>query len=179
MFEDWKHAWRQAVDNFRRELEGMDDGAPAHVRAMRRELLTARGALERLDGEIVRTRQEAAAERAEEVTCRRREGLARNVGDEETFRLAAEFAVRHAERADVLERKVAVFEEERKLLVRDLESMEKTLAEHPEAQAIGAEPPPDVLEERARQDRDFRTLDQRAKERAAEQRLEELKRKMR
>jgi hypothetical protein len=182
MFEDWKHAWREAVDNFRRELEESeaDDGSPAHVRAMRRELLTARSALDRLDREIGRARKDAEAERTEEATCRRREALARKVGDEETVRLAADFASRHAERADILERKVGVFEQERALLSRDLEEMERVMAAQPGADEVLKEAPrPDVLEERAREDRDFARLDREARERAAEQRLEELKKRMR
>lgn len=182
MFEDWKHAWRAAVDNFRRELEESeaDDGSPAHVRAMRRELQAARSALDRLDREIGRARKDAEAERTEEATCRRREVLARRVGDEETVRLASDFATRHAERADILERKVAVFVQERALLSRDLEEMERVMAAQPGADEVLKEAPrPDVLEERAREDRDFARLDREARERAAEQRLEELKKRMR
>lgn len=183
MFEDWKKAWREAVENFRRELEEVDTegGGSPDVRAMRRDLVSARGALDKLDLEIERTRKEGAAEREQEAVCRRREGLARNIGDEETARLAGEFAVRHAERALVMERKVDVLVEERTLLRRDLDAMQETLKAQPggAAAAFEAPPDPDVLEQRAREDRDFARLDREARERAAEQRLEELKRKMR
>lgn len=181
MFEDWKKAWREAVENFRRELEESEtgDGAPPDVRAMRRDLMSAKGALEKLETEITQTRREAAVEREQEEICRRREGLARNIQDAETARLASEFAVRHAERAGVLERKAEVLEQERALLERDLTAMEETLAKHPAAAAMGERARPEVLEEREKQDRDFAKLDRAARERAAEQRLEELKRKMR
>lgn len=183
MFEDWKQAWRQAVDNFRRELEDgvSEEGGSPDVRSMKRDLVSARGALDKLDLEIGRTRKEASAEREQESVCRRREGLARNIGDEETARLAAEFAGRHAERAVVLERKVSVLTEERTLLHRDLEAMEEVLKAQPggESAAFEARRDPEVIEERAREDRDFAQLDREARERAAQQRLEELKRKMR
>lgn len=179
MFEDWKQAWRQAVENFRRELEELEGGdATPAVRQMRRDLASAKGALGRLDEEIERARKDAKEEREQEAICRRREGLAQNIGDTETARLAAEYAVRHAERAVVLERKVEVLTEERTLLHRDLSAMEETMAEHDVAPGI-EDGRPDVLEERAREDRDFAQLDREARERAAEQRLEELKRKMR
>jgi hypothetical protein len=181
MFEDWKKAWREAVENFRRELEESEggDGAPPDVRAMRRDLMSAKGALEKLETEIAETRREASVEREQEEICRRREGLANNIADAETARLAAEFAARHAQRAGVLERKAEVLDQERALLDRDIEAMEETLAKHPVASSLGEKPRPEVLEERDRQERDFAKLDRAARERAAEQRLEELKRKMR
>ncbi len=182
MFEDWKQAWRQAVENFRRELRESEagEGAPPDVRAMRRDVVSARGALDKLEAELIRTRKEATAEREQETICRRREGLARNIGDEETAGLAAEFAVRHGERAGVLERKAEVLDQERELLRRDLLGMEDTLSQHPNAaETFASTDRPDVLEERVQQDREFATLDREARERAAEQRLEELKKKMR
>jgi len=183
MFEDWKQAWREAVENFRRELKDSEegDGSPPDVRAMRRDVVTARGALDKLDAEIAQTRKDAGAEREQEAVCRRREGLARNIGDGETARLAAEFAARHVERAIVFERKFEVLEQERALLRRDLDIMEETLAAQPavSAEAVADRPRHDVLEERSKQDRDFAKLDREARERLAEQRLEEIKRKMR
>jgi hypothetical protein len=182
MFEDWKQAWREAVENFRRELKDSEegDGSPPDARAMRRDVVTARGALDKLDAEIAQTRKDAATEREQETVCRRREGLAKNIGDRETARLAAEFAARHVERAIVFERKFEVLEQERRLLRRDLDVMEETLAAQPAVspESITDRPRPDVLEERAKEDRDFAKLDREARERAAEQRLEELKRKM-
>ena len=60
MFEDLKKAWREAVDNFRQELAGDDEAGDSRTHAMNRELMTARSVLEKLDGEIRRTRREAA-----------------------------------------------------------------------------------------------------------------------
>lgn len=178
MFEDWKKAWREAVENFRRELEGADGDVSAHVRAMRRETVSARGALAKLLDEIRRTRRQAENERELEQVCRRREGLARDVNDDETVRVAREYAARHAERGAVLERKVEVLEQEHALLARDLDSMEHVLAAHPDT-AVGAAPGVDALDPRDRTDRDFGQLEQEAREKAAAQQLEELKRRMR
>lgn len=177
MFEDWKQAWREAVENFRRELDDAEGNISVHVRAMRRETASARGALGKLDAEIARARREAASERELEQVCRRREGLARNVADDETVRLALEYAERHAERATILERKVEVLGQERSLLARDIESMDQILAAQPDA-VLGATEDHGVLEPRERTDRDFGHLEREAREKAAAQRLEELKRKM-
>ena len=176
MFEDWKEAWRQAVENFRREI-GDDTGQsspPPRSRVMHRELTAAREAFARLEAEIQRTQREAAGERESEAICRRREGQARIIGDHETIRIAVEFAVRHAERASVFERKVEVLTAERDLLRRDLDGMERLMAEH-----MASQPPPDQIEAREKQDRDFGKLEREAREKAAAERLEELKRRMR
>ena len=181
MFADWKHAWRQAVENFQRELDEDSGGSPA---AMWRDHATAASALRRLDIEIESTRTEAAAERAQEAVCRRREQLARNIGDDETVRLAETYAARHAEYADILERKVEVFVAERTLLARDVEIMQGELharGVHTAAPAgkVDAGEPTDTkhdAEARTREDARFRQLE---RERAVEARLEELKKKHR
>jgi hypothetical protein len=176
MFQDWKDAWREAVENFRREVG--DDGTPGDAsptaRAMHRELTAARDAFSRLEAEILRARRDAESERESEAVCRRRETQARRIGDEETIRIAVEYADRHAERALVFERKVDVLTAERDLLRRDLDAMEKIAAEH-----MPAAPSPDQLEQREKQERDFGKLEREAREKAAADRLEELKRKMR
>jgi len=177
VFEEWKRAWRQAVENFQNELRG-DDAAPPRIAAMRRELGSARDALGRLDAEIRATRGDAAAEREAEQVCHRREALARNIDDEETERLAREFAARHAERAGVLERKVDVLVAERALIARDLEGMEAAYRERAGEDALPDFNAPDVFEQRKRQEIDFGKLDRQARERAAEDRLEEMKKKM-
>jgi len=185
MFEDLKRAWRDAVENFRREVAADESAGEPRARAMNRELAAARSVLEKLEGEIRRARREATDERENEAVCRRREEMARRIGDEETVRIAVEFCARHAERAGVLERKVEVLLEEKTLLVRDLDAMEQTLeaeAGAPRVSAASPESPRDVLEherERERADRDFGRLEREARERAAAERLEELKRRMR
>lgn len=185
MFEDWKQAWRQAVENFQRELRESDAGTPPRVRAMEREIASASGALAKLDAEIRQSRREAENEREAEAVCRRREELARNVGDDETVRIATEFALRHGERAALFERKTAVLEEERTLLSRDVGAMRTMLEEaaRNSAGAVGGgtgaastvpgADRPDI-DERA-----FSRLENEARQRTADEMLEELKRRMR
>ena len=175
-------AWRQAVENFHREAEGGSAGAPPRIRAMERELTSASGALGRLDDEIRRAKRDVAKEREEEEICRRRERLARDVSDLETVRIAVEFAERHAERAAVLDRKIVVLEDERALLSRDVDAMRKKLSELGPGTAergVGdgtSRPAPDDESPHAG---DFSRLERDARERAADERLEELKRRMR
>lgn len=191
MFDDWKQAWRQAVENFQREAGGGSTGAPPRIRAMERELTSVSGALWRLDDEIRRTKRDLTREREAEEVCRRREALARDVNDDETVRIAAEFAQRHAERAGVLDRKIAVLEDERALLARDVDDMRKTLARlSPSAAERGVADQGGAARGVAdgaatgstREDaggREFSRMEREARERAADERLEELKRRMR
>jgi hypothetical protein len=179
MFEDWKQAWRQAVENFQREVRDAQPGVPLRVRAMERELASAGGALTKLEQEIGRTRRDAQKERHEETVCRRREGLARAAGDEETVRIAVEFAVRHAERAALLERKAAVLEEERALLARDVAEMRRMLNEAAAAAAASAPKDSEKKENDKLDERAFSRLEHDARDRAADARLEELKKRMR
>lgn len=177
VFDEWKRAWRQAVENFQKELAG--DGAPAGTRfaAMRRELDVARGALDRLDAEIRAAGRDVESEREAEAVCRRREELARRIDDQETVRIAVEYAERHAERATVLERKIEVLNAERALVARDLEQMESAYRERAGEAALMGDSP-DVFEQKKREEIDFGRLDRQARERMAEERLEELKKKM-
>jgi hypothetical protein len=178
MFEDWKRAWREAVANFQHELHAEEDGTTPHQDKLRRELATARGALARLETEIVTVRRNAAAERESEQVCRRREAMAAQISDEETVRVAVEYAVRHAERATVLERKVDVLEAERLLLQRDLEVMEQVVASQGPAQPRKSERYT-LLDDDEESERQRRELQRMQRERAADERLEELKRKLR
>jgi hypothetical protein len=191
MFDDWKQAWRQAVENFQREAGGGSTGAPPRIRAMERELTSVSGALGKLDDEILRTKRDMTREREAEAVCRRREALARDVNDDETVRIAAEFAQRHAERAGVLDRKIAVLVDERALLARDVDDMRETLARLSPSLAepgvtgqAGAErgvadggTAGSVRDEAGT--REFNRMEREARERAADERLEELKRRMR
>jgi hypothetical protein len=182
MFEDWKDAWRDAVANFRRELEGDDEGDGSQTRTMEKQFGAVQDVLERLDIEIRRARRQAGEERENEQVCKRREDMARRIGDEETVRIAIEFGVRHSERATVLEKKVDVFLEERSLLVRDIETMKQTLEErgiHAGPTTGGRGTLNEVDPRRERENRDFSRLERNAKEREAEERLEELKKRMR
>jgi hypothetical protein len=184
MFEDWKQAWRQAVENFQREA-GVE-GAPPRVRAMERELTSASGALLKLDTEIIRTTRDLEKERDAEQVCRRRGALARDVGDDETVRVAEEFAARHAERAAVLERKLDVLGDERALLARDVDAMRQTMKGIADATgAVGAGKAEDSPASSAAAARDdigdveFSRMERERRSRAADERLEELKKKMR
>lgn len=174
MFEDWKKAWEQAKSNFERELREEDDSAAAgghRARLIRRDLANARRALERLDADIIATRHELAGENEQLQTCERRATMADGIGDEETARIAREYAQRHAERAGILGRKADVLQEELTMRQKELALMEQQAATEL-AEIAAAE------ENRVKADAEFRQLDQQRRERDAEAMLEELKKRM-
>lgn len=175
MFDNFKRAWRQAVENFWTELEAGESGGDARRRAIYREIAGARNEVERLAREIESCRQGHAHEREQVEVCARRERMARDIGDDETARIAAEYRSRHVERADVLARKLDALRAEQALCRRDLADMERALV----TAGMVPEDPVDVDLNRHPHEDDFRTLEDSARERAAAERLEELKRRTR
>jgi hypothetical protein len=179
MFDDWKKAWQEAVENFEREIHAPDEkfASPSQkATAMRRDLTAARGALNRLQADLAQARKDLAAETESEQTARRRAEMAERISDADTIRIALEFAGRHAHRAAILNRKVDVLKDELAMRQEELAAMEAQAAvelQHLEAKRVA-----DQIE-REKADVDFRRMDQAQKERAAEARLEELKKRMR
>ena len=173
MFDDFRRAWQEAVSNFWREVRADEGGE----RAVYREVGRARTQLAGLDGEIGETRRRLDSEREQATVCERRERLARDIGDLETARVAAEFAGRHRERAAVLERKLEALEAERALCRRDLDEMERALQAGAGSATKAAL---DDLEDLSRHpaEPEFRDLERSQRDRAAEERLSELKRRM-
>ncbi|CAN5631838.1 hypothetical protein BH23GEM11_BH23GEM11_00350 [soil metagenome] len=114
MFDSLRHAFREAVDNFRTELnrDAVPEAADRLIRAMEQEMVDARVILDRLADQIEETRREAAAENEQLRICLRREDMARKIGDAETEKVAREYAARHLQRKDVLEEKLKVLERE-------------------------------------------------------------------
>jgi hypothetical protein len=180
MFDDWKRAWQQAVENFQRELsEDEPPSGPGQLVAMRRDLAAARKALEQLGIQLERCREEYAEEEKQEQDCRRRGGMAAAIDDKTTVQIALQWAERHKQRALILRQKSEVLAAELAMRNEDLQGMQKQVDEL--QSQIAAAPPttPRSLftdQERARTDADFRKLQ---RERAAEEKLEELKKKLR
>ena len=170
MFDEWKNAWQQAVDNFERELRDPDEHFSPNQRAtaMRRDLAAARNALHRLSADLEQARKDLAGEEEAEQTARRRSEMAERINDADTVRIALEFAGRHAHRAGILRRKVEVLQDELAMRQEELGIMEQHAAE--EIKRIEAEQLTDA---------DFRKLERERREKDAEARLEELKKRMR
>lgn len=125
MFEDLRRAFREAVDNFRDELnrDQVPEAVDRLLAGMMDETADAKAHLASLEAQLERTRSQVEAERNEVATCLRREDMARKIGDEETAALAAEYAQRHLQRQEVLEQKAAALEREVELRTREVAEM--------------------------------------------------------
>ncbi len=114
MFEDLRHAFREAVDNFKEEL-GRDDIPEAVsrlLREMKREAADTKAEIRRLDEAIRGAVEAAEKEKSDSETCRRREKMALDISDEETADLARQYAEKHEHRRSVLEHKALALKEE-------------------------------------------------------------------
>ncbi|MDE2804248.1 MAG: hypothetical protein OXN18_03775 [Gemmatimonadota bacterium] len=117
MFENLRRAFREAVDNFNRELErdAVPEAVDGLIRGMQKEAVATKAGLEGLKEQLARARKRAEAEAREVKVCRRREELARKIGDTGTAEVAAEFAEKHAARQRVLSDKAKAIEAEIRL----------------------------------------------------------------
>ena len=117
MFEDLRRAFKEAVNNFHQELgrDSVADAVDDLLKQMEREAVDAKTRLAEAGEQLESARARAKAEEDEEAVCRRREAMARKIGDVETADIAAKFAAKHAERRDVLTRKAEAVEAEMRL----------------------------------------------------------------
>jgi len=124
MFENLRNAFKEALENFNKELDR--DQVPGAVdrllAGMRDEVADAKVRIRELEDQIARSDAEAAREKNEAETARRRGKLAAGIDDAETVKLAEEYAVRHEERQRILEQKGAALRQE--LVIREKEVVE-------------------------------------------------------
>jgi hypothetical protein len=125
MFEDLRNAFREAVDNFRQELnrDQVPEAVDRLLRGMMDETAAAKAHLSSLEADLERTRSQAAAEGREVATCLRRETMARQIGDDETASLASDYAARHLRRQEVLAQKAEALVREVDLRRSELDEM--------------------------------------------------------
>lgn len=186
-------------DGFRRSFDELLARAtrPEERRAvaarMKDTLVQARLGLDDLRDGLAKARQRLSHEERELETVRRRKQLAEGIGDRETTELAVKYEQMHAERAEVLRRKVAAQEAEMTLAEREVAEMsaelKAVLAGGPAgAGHVGGAPLTDAdlgLEDataassiRSEIDALGRERDRADREADAARRLDELKRKM-
>ena len=117
MFENLRNAFREAVENFNRELrrEGVTETVDGLLKGMEKEAVATRSGLDSLKEQLSVARKRAEAEAREAEVCRRREALARKIGDADTAGIAAQFAEKHANRQRVLSDKAKAIEAEIRL----------------------------------------------------------------
>ena len=114
MFDNLRRAFREAVDNFKEELDRDDvpEAVDRLLREMKREAADTQAETSRLEAAIKKALHATEIEKGQAETCRRREKMASEIGDEETARVAREYAEKHEHRRDVLDQKALALKEE-------------------------------------------------------------------
>ena len=114
MFDNLRRAFREAADNFKEELERDDvpEAVDDLLRAMKREATDTQAETQRLEAAIKKAIAATEVEKREAETCQRREKMALDIGDEETARVARQYAEKHEHRREVHERKALALKEE-------------------------------------------------------------------
>jgi hypothetical protein len=116
-------------DKFRKSLEDLmsratppDDRREIATR-MRETLVQAKVGLAEMRESLEKARARLASEERELETVRRRRQLALDINDAETVKVADKYEATHAERVDLLRKKVAIQEDEVRLAEVDVETM--------------------------------------------------------
>jgi hypothetical protein len=174
VFESLKQALREALAG---------GATPASLGMMRDALVEAKLAVGQSREARDQTAVQLAHELAELETVRRRGQLAAQISDTETVGVAARFEKKHAERTEMLQRKLAALETEVAIGERELDEMTAQFRDMAaKAKMPGAPSAPAAkagLDEMETAHNALkRDAEQAARAKDAEQRLDELKKKM-
>lgn len=113
-----------AFDGLKARLERLFAETPeGSDGSLREAVIEVRAGLAAMRDALNRTERELAMEQQQQADAVRRRALAADIGDAETVDVADRFAARHQERADVLQRKLAVQRDELALAERELEEL--------------------------------------------------------
>lgn len=125
MFEDLRNAFKEALDNFNKELnrDQVSEAADKLLVGMRNEIVNEKAAVAGLEEQIEKTRSQIERLAKEAATARRRQAMARDIDDDETVELATEYAAKAESHRRVLEKKVTALEEELGFRRQTLEGM--------------------------------------------------------
>lgn len=125
MFEDLRAAFREALENFNKELkrDQVSESADRLLVGMREEIVDEKAQVARLEEQLEAALAQAAREKENAETCRRRERLAREIEDEETAALAAQHAEKHEGHHVLLRNKAEAIREELEFRRRTVEEM--------------------------------------------------------
>ena len=125
MFDNLRQAFREAVDNFKDELgrDEIPEAVNRLLREMKREAADTKAEIRRLEEAIQGAIGKAEKEEGSRKTCRRREQMALAISDEETARVAREYAEKHEHRRSVLEHKALALKEELDMRQEEFQEM--------------------------------------------------------
>jgi phage shock protein A len=131
MFENLRNAFKEAIENFNKELDR--DQVPETVDrllvGMRNEVADAKASADELESQIGKTLQQIEREKNEVSTARRRGKMAADIGDAETAQIAEQYATKHEERLRLLEQKATALQGELDFQRKEVDGMMAKLKE--------------------------------------------------
>jgi phage shock protein A len=125
MFEDLRAAFREALDNFNKELrrDNVSETADRLLVGMKNEIADEKVQILDLESQLEKAVTGSEREKGLGATCRRREKMARDIGDEETANVAAQHAIKHEGHHTLLEKKAAAIREELEFRRKNVDEM--------------------------------------------------------
>lgn len=125
MFQNLRDAFKEAVENFKEELNRDDvpEVVDGLLRQMQEELTDAQAHVHTLEAQIKKALQMVELEEKEIATCQRREAMAGKIGDEETARVAREWGEKHRQRKRIQENKALALREEMEMKRTEIREM--------------------------------------------------------
>lgn len=123
MFKKLKNAIDAALSSLESRAGGEDQDIDRLLSGMREELIEAKASTPRLEDGLEKLRRRRADERSRAEDCVRRAGQAEEIGDDETMRVAVEYAERHQDRVRVFDEQIEGAEAELALHRRNVSEM--------------------------------------------------------
>ncbi len=158
--------------------QGLGGSARAEAGALHEALVDLKVGLKELTEALGRTERDLSAEREQLAAAERRGQLAADIGDQETATIAREFAERHRQRVELLDRKLGVQRDELAIAQSEYDSLSERYRSARQGvpgsgPTVSAQPPTDAETELLKG-----KLDRRAVESAVDAQLEMLKKKL-
>jgi len=134
MFDNLRQAFKEAVDNFKEELnrDEVPDVVDGLLGQMREEVTDAQAQVHTLEAQIKKALQLSEMEEKEIATCRRREEMALKIGDTETAKVAGDVAEKQEKRKAIQVHKALALKEEMEMKKGEVQEM---MAQYKEAKA--------------------------------------------
>jgi len=125
MFEDLRSAFKEALDNFNKELsrDQVSETADKLLIGMKNEIADEKAQVAGLDDQLRKTLEQIDRLEKDIETARRREEMARGIDDDETVRLAADWTTKAEGQRAILIKKATALKEEFDFRSRTVEEM--------------------------------------------------------
>lgn len=125
MFDDLRAAFKEALDNFNKELsrDQVSETADKLLIGMKNEIADEKAQVAGLEDQLEKTMEQIDRLEKDIKTARRREEMAREIEDQETVKLAAEWSTKAEGQRAILIKKATALKEEFDFRSRTVEEM--------------------------------------------------------